>query len=96
MAAQKSISELAALIHTKTKILEDGAKGQPGGDFSFALAVPPPAVKLDASLEGVRNEIVEATDELKARLLGPFQYMGSLALPVVRSPDRIPDIAYTL
>lgn len=86
MASERSISELAALIESKTKILAEGTKGQPGGDFSFALAVPPPTVKLDPSLEAVRNEVIEVTDELKARLLGPFSYMGSLALPVVRAP----------
>jgi hypothetical protein len=87
MAPQKSISELAALIHEKTKALEDGTKGQPGGDFSLAFTMPPTAMNLDASLEAMRNEVIEATDELRARLLGPFPYMGSLALPVVRSPQ---------
>ncbi|KAJ8105723.1 hypothetical protein ONZ43_g7309 [Nemania bipapillata] len=82
MASQKSISELAALIHDKTKALEEGAKGQPGGDFSLDFVMPPTALNLDPSLEAVRNELIEATDELKARLLGPFPYMGSLALPM--------------
>lgn len=51
----------------------------------MTLSLPPVAAKLDASLEAVRNETVEAADELRARLLGPFLYMGSLALPVVRN-----------
>ncbi|KAI1170345.1 S-adenosyl-L-methionine-dependent methyltransferase [Nemania sp. FL0916] len=82
MPSERSISELAALIESKTKILEAGTKGQPGGDFSLTFTMPPAAVHLDASLEAVRAEILEATDELKTRLLGPFLYMGSLALPV--------------
>lgn len=85
MAPQKSISELAALIHTKTQALEAGTKGQPGGDFSLDFVVPPAAAQLDASLEATRSEIIEATDELRARLLGPFAYMGSLGLPIVRN-----------
>lgn len=86
MAPQKSISELAALIHEGTKTLEAGTQGQPGSDFSLAFTMPPVAAHLDASLETVRSELIEAADELKARLLGPFPYMGSLALPVVRNP----------
>ncbi|KAI1150661.1 S-adenosyl-L-methionine-dependent methyltransferase [Nemania diffusa] len=82
MAPQKSISELAALIHEGTKTLEAGTQGQPGSDFSLAFTMPPVAAHLDASLETVRSELIEAADELKARLLGPFPYMGSLALPV--------------
>ncbi|KAI0437378.1 S-adenosyl-L-methionine-dependent methyltransferase [Xylaria telfairii] len=82
MAPERSITELAALIEKNTKVLEQGTKGQPGGDFSMTLTLPPVAAKLDASLEAVRNEIIEAADELRARLLGPFLYMGSLALPV--------------
>ncbi|KAI1746945.1 S-adenosyl-L-methionine-dependent methyltransferase [Xylaria castorea] len=82
MASQRSITELAALIEENTKVLEQGTKGQPSGDFSLTFTLPPAAVKLDASLEAVRNEVLEATDELRARLLGPFSYMGSLALPV--------------
>ncbi|KAI0100915.1 S-adenosyl-L-methionine-dependent methyltransferase [Nemania sp. FL0031] len=81
MAAQKSISELAALINDKTKVLEDSTKGQAGGDFSLAFAMPPTMLNLDASQEALRNELIEATDELRSRLLGPFAYMGSLALP---------------
>ncbi|TGJ78244.1 hypothetical protein E0Z10_g10524 [Xylaria hypoxylon] len=82
MAPEKSISELSELIQKNTKTLEDGTKGQPGSDFSLAFAVPPTAIKLDASLEAIRKETIEAADELKARLLGPFLYMGSLVLPV--------------
>ncbi|KAI1420943.1 S-adenosyl-L-methionine-dependent methyltransferase [Xylaria sp. FL1777] len=82
MASEKSISELAELLQKNVKILEDGTKGQPGSDFSLTFALPPPAVKLDASLEAVRAEAVEAADELRARLLGPFLYLGSLVLPV--------------
>jgi len=85
MASQKSISDLAGLIQNKTKILEDGTKGQPGSDFSLAFAMPPPAVNLDPSLENVRNQIIEAADELKARLQGPFGHLASLVLPVVRN-----------
>jgi hypothetical protein len=86
MPAEKSISELAALIHSNAQVLEAGAKDQPSGDFSLAFAMPPPpALRLDASLEGARQEIIEAMDELRARLLGPFLYMGSLALPIVRN-----------
>ncbi|KAI0415484.1 S-adenosyl-L-methionine-dependent methyltransferase [Xylaria grammica] len=82
MAPEKSISELAELIQKNTKILEDGTKGQPGSDFSLAFTLPPAAINLDASLELVKKETIEAADELKARLLGPFLYMGSLVLPV--------------
>ncbi|KAJ2993389.1 hypothetical protein NUW58_g1858 [Xylaria curta] len=82
MTSQRSISDLAALIQNKTHILSDGTKEQPGSDFSLAFAIPPAAVKLDTSLEAVRTEIIEAADELRARLMGPFLYMGSLALPV--------------
>ncbi|KAI0813815.1 S-adenosyl-L-methionine-dependent methyltransferase [Xylaria sp. FL0064] len=82
MAPEKSISELAELLQKNAKILEDGTKGQPGSDFSLTFALPPPQVKLDASLEAVRAEAIEAADELKARLLGPFLYMGTLVLPV--------------
>ncbi|KAI0403743.1 S-adenosyl-L-methionine-dependent methyltransferase [Xylaria palmicola] len=82
MASERSIAELAALIHTNTQILADGTKGQPGGDFSLAFAAPPPTVRLDGPLEAVRSEIIEAADELKARLLGPFAFMGSLAIPI--------------
>ncbi|KAI0538446.1 S-adenosyl-L-methionine-dependent methyltransferase [Xylaria digitata] len=82
MAPEESIVELAELIQKNTKALEDATKGQPGSDFTLAFAVPPAAVKLDASLEAVRKETIEAADELKARLLGPFLYMGSLVLPV--------------
>jgi hypothetical protein len=89
MAPQKSVSELTELIYSKTKILEDGMKGQPGADFSLAFAMPPPTVKMGASLEAARNEIIEAADELKVRLMGPFAYMGSIALPVVRTLTRI-------
>ncbi|KAI8628312.1 S-adenosyl-L-methionine-dependent methyltransferase [Xylariaceae sp. FL1651] len=82
MAPLKSISELTALIHSKTQTLEDGMKGKPGGDFSLEFGNAPPMMQIDASLETTRNEIIEAADELKARLLGPFAYMGSVALPV--------------
>ncbi|KAI8947734.1 S-adenosyl-L-methionine-dependent methyltransferase [Xylaria longipes] len=82
MASERSITELAALIEKNTKVLEEGTKGQPGGDFSLTFALPPAPVKLDASLEAVRSETIEAADELRARLMGPFLYMGSVALPV--------------
>ncbi|KAI1113842.1 S-adenosyl-L-methionine-dependent methyltransferase [Nemania sp. NC0429] len=82
MAPQKSVSELAALIHDKTQALEAEAKGQPGGDFSLAFTLPPAPAQLGASLEAARHEIIEAIDELRARLLGPFAYMVSLTLPI--------------
>lgn len=85
MAPEKSISELAELIQKNTKILEDGLKGQPGSDFSLNFTLPPAAPKLDEPLEVAKAEAIEAADELKARLLGPFLYLGSLVLPVVRS-----------
>lgn len=91
MAPEKSLSELAALLQKNIKILEEGTKGQPGSDFSLAFALPPPpAVELDASLEAAKAEALEAADELKTRLLGPFLYLGTLVLPVVRSPRRSP------
>ncbi|KAI0520832.1 S-adenosyl-L-methionine-dependent methyltransferase [Xylaria bambusicola] len=82
MAPERSISELAELIQKNAKILEDGTKGQPGSDFSLNFTLPPAAPKLDASLEVAKAEAIEAADELKARLLGPFLYLGSLVLPV--------------
>ncbi|KAI0904773.1 S-adenosyl-L-methionine-dependent methyltransferase [Ustulina deusta] len=83
MAPEKSLSELAALLQKNIKILEEGTKGQPGSDFSLAFALPPPpAVELDASLEAAKAEALEAADELKTRLLGPFLYLGTLVLPV--------------
>ncbi|KAI0466836.1 S-adenosyl-L-methionine-dependent methyltransferase [Xylaria cf. heliscus] len=82
MASQRSISELATLIEKNTKVLEEGTKGQPGGDFSLSFSLPPVAVKLNPAQEAVRSETLEAVDELRARLLGPFLYMGSLGLPV--------------
>ncbi|KAI1357803.1 S-adenosyl-L-methionine-dependent methyltransferase [Xylaria arbuscula] len=82
MAPEQSISELAELIQKNAKILQDGTKDQLGSDFSFNFTLPPVAPKLDASLEAVRAEAVEAADELKARLLGPFLYLGTLVLPV--------------
>jgi hypothetical protein len=84
MASQKSISELSELIQAKTRILEDGTKSQPGSDFSLAFAMPPPAASLGPSLENVRNQIIEAADDLKARLQGPFGHLASLVLPLVR------------
>ncbi|TRX96971.1 hypothetical protein FHL15_002277 [Xylaria flabelliformis] len=87
MTSQRSITELAALIEKNTKVLEQGTKGQPGGDFSLTFTLPPAAVKLDSSLETVRNEILEAADELKVRLLGPFAYIGAVAWPVTRLSD---------
>src|SRR4051812_35794137 len=83
MAPQRTITELAELIQAKTKMLTDGLQGQSGADFSLAFSLPPPpTINLSASQEATRGEILEAADELKARLLGPFGYLGSLALPV--------------
>ncbi|KAK5624951.1 hypothetical protein RRF57_000667 [Xylaria bambusicola] len=82
MAPERSISELAELIQKNAKILEDGTKGQRGINFSLTFTLSPAAPKLDASLEVAKAEAIEAADELKARLLGPFLYLGSLVLPV--------------
>ncbi|KAI0970508.1 S-adenosyl-L-methionine-dependent methyltransferase [Xylaria arbuscula] len=82
MAPERSLTELAALLEKNTKILETGLKDQPGSDYSLTFTLPPPALKLSESLEAVRAETIEAADELKARLLGPFLYMGTLVLPV--------------
>ncbi|KAI1318291.1 S-adenosyl-L-methionine-dependent methyltransferase [Xylariaceae sp. FL0255] len=78
---QKSITELATLIAEKTKQIEDGMKGQPGGDFTLTHGKAPLGMKMDASLEAVRDEMVEMMDELKARVLQPFGYMATLLLP---------------
>ena len=73
MAPLRSISELASIIESCSRKIENGLKGTSGAEFSLALGTPP-LIKLDPALEAARNEIIETTDELRARILGPVGY----------------------
>ncbi|KAI1103750.1 S-adenosyl-L-methionine-dependent methyltransferase [Jackrogersella minutella] len=74
MAPLRSISELASIIERNSRTIEDGLKGSPGAQFSFALGAPP-QIDMPPPLETTRSELLETLDELRARLLGPLGYL---------------------
>ncbi|XXG96414.1 hypothetical protein Hte_002696 [Hypoxylon texense] len=80
MAPLRSVSELASIIEKHTKTIEDGLKGTPAAEFSFAFGAPP-QIHVATSLEATRDELLETIDELRARLLGPLGYLIATLLP---------------
>ncbi|KAI1491675.1 S-adenosyl-L-methionine-dependent methyltransferase [Biscogniauxia mediterranea] len=81
-AFPRPVSELASLVEKHTRALEDSLQGTPGAAaFSLALGAPP-LVKVPAEMEATRAELVEAIDELRARILGPMGYLTAVMLPV--------------
>ncbi|KAI1638099.1 S-adenosyl-L-methionine-dependent methyltransferase [Biscogniauxia mediterranea] len=80
-ASPRPVSELASLVEKHTRALEDSLQGTPGAAFSLALGAPPLA-KVPAEVEATRAELVEAIDELRARILGPMGYLTAVMLPV--------------
>ncbi|KAI0902010.1 S-adenosyl-L-methionine-dependent methyltransferase [Annulohypoxylon nitens] len=80
MAPLRPISELATIIERNTHVIEDGLKGSPAENLSLAFGAPP-QIELSHSLEATRGEILEALDELRARLMGPLGHLMLLVLP---------------
>ncbi|KAI1087125.1 S-adenosyl-L-methionine-dependent methyltransferase [Rostrohypoxylon terebratum] len=80
MAPLRPISELATIIERNTRIIEDGLKGSPAENLSLSFGSPP-QIELSHSLEATRAEILEALDELRARLMGPLGHLMLLVFP---------------
>ncbi|KAL7626526.1 hypothetical protein AAE478_003298 [Parahypoxylon ruwenzoriense] len=80
MTPSRPVSDFASIVERNTRTLEDSLRGSPGADFSLAFGAPP-QLDLSASLQATRGELLEAIDELRARILGPVGYFMTLLLP---------------
>ncbi|KAI1843519.1 hypothetical protein JX266_010345 [Neoarthrinium moseri] len=81
MATTRSLSDLAQLIHSRTTSIETGLKAANLPQPSFN-ATAPPALPLSRELEEVRDELVEALEELRALVLGPVGHLFTTMLPM--------------
>ncbi|KAK9422181.1 putative S-adenosyl-L-methionine-dependent methyltransferase [Seiridium unicorne] len=81
MSPSRSLSELAALIQTRSASIEDALKSAGLPPPSFAVGSPL-ALPLSPELEDTRDELVEALDELRALVLGPMGHLLMLMLPL--------------
>ncbi|KAI5863290.1 S-adenosyl-L-methionine-dependent methyltransferase [Durotheca rogersii] len=80
MAPLRPVSELASIIDRHTKTLENSLKGTPNAAFSLGLGAAP-QIHFPGPLEATRGELLEALDELRARILGPVGYFMALLIP---------------
>ena len=72
--ASTRIAELAATIHSNTTKLDDYLKTQGIKSPSFDVDTPD-KLDLPPDIAGLREGILEATDELHHLIQGPVQYL---------------------
>ncbi|KAK9777698.1 putative S-adenosyl-L-methionine-dependent methyltransferase [Seiridium cardinale] len=83
MSPSRSLSELAALIQTRSASIEDALKSA-GLPPPYSAVGSPLALPFSPELDDTRDELVEALDELRALVLGPMGHLLMLMLPLVK------------
>ncbi|KAM0811280.1 putative S-adenosyl-L-methionine-dependent methyltransferase [Seiridium cardinale] len=81
MSPSRSLSELAALIQTRSASIEDALKSA-GLPPPYSAVGSPLALPFSPELDDTRDELVEALDELRALVLGPMGHLLMLMLPL--------------
>ncbi|ETS84291.1 hypothetical protein PFICI_02316 [Pestalotiopsis fici W106-1] len=81
MSPTRSLSELAQLIQIRTVSIEGGLKSAGIPQPSFDAAAPA-VLPIGSELEDIRDDLIEALDELRALVLGPVGHLFSSMLPV--------------
>ena len=74
MAAQTRIAELSSVIQVSTARLDDYLKAHGISSPSFDLDTPA-KLSLPADIAEVRENLLDATDELNTLILGPVRYL---------------------
>jgi hypothetical protein len=84
MAGQSRIVELASIIQTRTQLIDDFLKAHDLPTPSFSVDASPD-LPLPESLIKSRDEILEASEEIKALMEGPMGHLTRLISPTART-----------